>query len=58
MVGQLVVALAKPAEERALMKTVAVASLDPWAQFCAAADEGGEVACAAAGEGMVATVTR
>jgi hypothetical protein len=34
-VGQLVVAPAKPAEERAPGKTVGVTSLDPWAQFCA-----------------------
>jgi hypothetical protein len=52
------VAPAKPIEERALGKTVAVTLLYPWAQFCVAADGGKEVANASATDGVVATVAR
>jgi hypothetical protein len=33
-------------------------SLDPWAQFYVAANEGGEVASASAAEGMATTLMR
>jgi hypothetical protein len=56
--GQLVVAPVKPAEGRAPVKTSAVTSLGPWAQFCAEADGGGEVAGASAVEGMAAAIVR
>jgi hypothetical protein len=52
--GQLVVASVKLALERALVVTL----LDPWAQFCTAADRGREVAGASAAKRVVATVAR
>jgi hypothetical protein len=51
-----VVALTKPAKERAPVKTVVLTSLDPWAQFCVAADGGREIAGASAANGMAATI--
>jgi hypothetical protein len=59
--GQLVVAPAKlPADTggRGFVKAVARTSLDPWVQFCAAADGRGEVALAIAGEGVAVAVAR
>jgi hypothetical protein len=54
-----VVAPAKlPASTGGLAKGVAGTSLDPWVEFCAAADGGGEVAVAAAAEGVATSVTR
>jgi hypothetical protein len=54
----MVVTSAKPVEERAQAKAAMAPSLDPWAQFYAAADGGGEVASAFAAEGVEATVAR
>jgi hypothetical protein len=59
--GQLVVAPAKlPADMggRGFVKAVARTSLDPWVQFCAAADGRGEVTLATAGERVAVAVAR
>lgn len=53
---QLVVASAKPAEEKASAKTATMTSLDSWVQFCATTDGDGEVACTSAIEGVATTV--
>ena len=55
---KMVVMPTKLVEWRAQMKAAVATLLDPWAQFYAAADEGGEVSSASATEGMAATLTR
>jgi hypothetical protein len=57
--GQLVVAPVRPpANTRASEKGVSVTSLDPWVQFCAIADGGGEIVGASMAEGVPAVVAR
>jgi hypothetical protein len=57
--GQLVVAPSKVhANPRGPAKGVARISLDPWVEFCAAADGGREVVVTAATEGVAASIAR